>query len=78
MHVSQPPDLSRIHLKSTDRLNLKRSIYSVIILVEYAKKFNLPAEVLLYGSTLSPSDLGDPEMFISPRRSSGSSRGPFP
>ncbi len=66
MHVSQPPDLSRIHLKSTDRLNLKRSIYSVIILVEYAKKFNLPAEVLLYGSTLSPSDLGDPEMFISP------------
>lgn len=64
--MSQPPDLRRIHIKSTDRLNLKRSIYSLNILVEYAKKFNIGPEVLLYGSTLSPSDLGDPEMFISP------------
>ncbi len=64
--MSHSPDLGRIHLKSTDRLNLKRSIYSVNILAEYAKRFNITSEVLLYGSTLSPSDLDDPERYISP------------
>ncbi len=64
--MKQSEDLSRIHLKSTDRLQLKRSIYSVRILVDYAKKFNIPAEVLLYGSTIKPGDLADPEMFITP------------
>ncbi|PKN04169.1 MAG: hypothetical protein CVU74_08250 [Deltaproteobacteria bacterium HGW-Deltaproteobacteria-9] len=64
--MKQPEDLGRIHLKSTDRLNLKRSIYSVRILVDYARKFNIPAEILLYGSTLSTSDLADPEVFITP------------
>lgn len=64
--MNQAPDLSRIHLKSTDRLNLKRSIYSINILVEHAKKFNITAEVLLYGSSLSPSELNDSELFITP------------
>lgn len=64
--MTQLPNVSRIHLKSTDRLNLRRSIYSIRILVEYARKFAIPAEVLLYGSTINTSDLADPEMFISP------------
>ncbi len=64
--MSQPIDLSRIHIKSTDRLNLKRSIYSINILVEYAKRFNITAELLLYGSTINIHDLADPEMFITP------------
>jgi len=62
--MKQSADLSRIHLKSTDRLQLKRSIYSIRILVDYARKFNIPAEILLYGSTVHSADLADPEMFI--------------
>lgn len=62
----QPTDLSRIHLKSTDRLQLKRSIYSIRIIVEYARKFNIAAEQLLHGCTVNKIDLSDPEMFISP------------
>ncbi|MDD5435781.1 MAG: AraC family transcriptional regulator [Nitrospira sp.] len=64
--MNKAPDPVKIHLKSTDRLNIKRSIYSTRILAEYAKKFNIPAEVLLYNSKLSPGDLTDPEMFITP------------
>jgi AraC-like DNA-binding protein len=64
--MNQPTDLNRLHLKSTDRLQLKRSIYSISILVEYAKKFNITSEILLYGSTISASDLADPELFITP------------
>lgn len=64
--MGQPTGLSRIHLKSTDRLCLKRSIYSINTLVEYARKFNITAELLLSGSTISISDLADPEMFITP------------
>ena len=64
--MNKAPNLSKIHLKSTDRLNLQRSIYSIRILVEYARQFNIPDEVLLCDSKLSPSDLTDPEMFIIP------------
>lgn len=64
--MNQLPDFGRIHIKSTDRLNLKRSIYSTRILAEYAKKFNIPTDIFLYGSKLSPGDLTDPEMFITP------------
>lgn len=65
--MKQPIDLSRIHIKSTDRLQLRRSIYSIRILADYAKKFSIPTEVLLYGSMLNASDLTDPEMFITPQ-----------
>lgn len=64
--MNKAPNLSMIHLKSTDRLNLQRSIYSIRILVEYAKQFNIPADTLLCDSKLSPGDLADPEMFIIP------------
>jgi len=64
--MNQPTDLSRIHFRSTDRLNLKRSIFSINTLVEYAKRYNITAEVLLYGSSVNISDLADPEMFITP------------
>lgn len=64
--MKQPDDLSRIYFKSTDRLQPRRSIYSIRILVEYARKFDIPAEILLDGSALCPSDLTDPEMFITP------------
>lgn len=64
--MDQVPDLSRVHLKSTDRLNLRRSIYSINILIEYAKQYHIPAEVLLYGSTISIRDLDDPELYITP------------
>jgi AraC-like DNA-binding protein len=64
--MKQVEDISRIHIKSTDRLNLKRSIYSIRILVDYARKFNISTEVFLYGSKLSPDDLDDPEIFITP------------
>lgn len=64
--MKQPNELGEIYLKSTDHLQLRRSIYSIRILAEYAKKFNISAEVLLYGSTLNTNDLADPEMFITP------------
>ena len=38
--MKQPIDLSRIHIKSTDRLQLRRSIYSIRILADYAKQFS--------------------------------------
>jgi AraC-like DNA-binding protein len=66
--MNQYTDLSKIHLKSTDRLNLKRSIYSINVIIEYAKKFNITDEVLLYGSTINSSDLADPEMFTTPEK----------
>lgn len=34
--------------------------------MKYARKFSIPPEILLYGSTLSPNELDDPEMFITP------------
>ena len=64
--MDQVLDHSRVYLKSTDRLNLRRSIYSVNILIEYAKQYNIPAEVLLYGSTINIRDLADPELYITP------------
>ena len=64
--MNKAPDFGKIHLKSTDRLNLKRSIYSIRILAEYAKKFDVSAEVLLYGSKISTDDVTDPEISITP------------
>ncbi len=64
--MKRPEDLSRIYLKSTDRLQLRRSIHSVRIIVEYAKKFNIPAEAFLDGSGIQDTDLVDPEIYITP------------
>lgn len=64
----QAQNLDAIHLKSNNRLPLYRSVNSVTILVDYASKYGIESEALLYGSGIQPHDLSDPEMFISPRQ----------
>jgi AraC-like DNA-binding protein len=57
-----------IHIKSNNRLPLYRSVNSVTILADYARKYGIESDLLLAGSGIQPHDLNDPEMLITPRQ----------
>jgi AraC-like DNA-binding protein len=64
--VKQMPYPSTIHLRTRNRLPLKRSVYSVTILVDYAREQGIGADRILAGSGIRLQDLYDHEMFITP------------
>ncbi|MRR39332.1 AraC family transcriptional regulator, partial [bacterium] len=66
--TKQAPDHDAIHLKSNNRLPLHRSVNSVTILADYARKYGIESDVLLAGSGIQSHDLHDPEMLITPRQ----------
>jgi AraC-like DNA-binding protein len=64
----QAQKIDAIHLKTNNRLPLFRTVNSVTILADYASRYGIESEWLLTGSGITPHDLLDPEMLISPKQ----------
>jgi len=62
------PDHDKIHLKSNNRLPLYRSINSIAIIADYARKYGIGSDMLLAGSGIQSHDLHDPEILITPKQ----------
>jgi AraC-like DNA-binding protein len=64
----QAPNHDAIHLKSNNCLPLYRSVNSVTILADYARKYGIESDLLLAGCGIQSHDLHDPEMFITTKQ----------
>ncbi|HHO75539.1 MAG TPA: AraC family transcriptional regulator [Deltaproteobacteria bacterium] len=69
LHMTKPTTSHKeIHLRSNNRLPLYRSINSIAIITDYARKYGIASKSLLEGSGIRSHDLQDPEILITPRQ----------
>ena len=64
--TKKPSIHEELHLRTTNRLPLYRSVNSVTILADFARGYGIECDRLLAGSGIRAQDLQDPEMLITP------------